>query len=304
MRVTMRDRALGAARLLLITLVAAPLAASCQVEELLRSAGEPAPGSPPPVTPASPLSPRSLGQFRGDSSTPVSPGATLTEPRVVIAALVDDPQQDDQLKLQVEMRYAGSAFTGAATHVSAAVAPGSRALVDVTLSQSDTGYIWQARTIDRAGNISAWVAFEAGSAAFRIASPPSLPTDLEQLEADGSTQIPVGGTTAERDVFLRATAPAGGGGRLEMQFEVRSRSNPLRGEPTHSDDDVRPGERGSVKFRASAFTGYHWQVRTCAGPVCGGWVEFGGNDAGEFDFYRDPFSGDDDVLLRREALRR
>lgn len=297
-RDTVTDRAMTALRFLLIGAVTLPLFASCSVDQLLKS-GAPGSEPPPPPDPAvSPAQPEGVGQFRADGTTPVRAGETIDETSIVIAATLRDPQPEDVLRLQLELRPLGAAFTGAVTHTSEIVANGDRASVTISVAEIDTAYAWQVRTVDNGGHVSAWLRFGTGSA-FRVAVPrlPPMPVDLAQYESNGSTPIPVGGTVDERDVFLRARAPqTASTAKVRMEFEVRSSTAAFSGEATHQDDEVEPGTIGSVKFRAAAFTGYHWRARVCGGAGCSAWVDFGGNAIAERDFYRDPFEDDDDGL--------
>lgn len=293
MRTTMTDRVMSATRFVLIAIVVLPLAASCSVDQLLKSGGT---GGDVPVDPqVSPAKPESAGQFRSDGVTPIQTGETVSETGIVIAARLSDPEPDDSLRLQLELRPVGFAFTGFATHGSGSVGNGERATINVQIAETDTAYIWQVRSVDRAGRTSGWVLFNTAGGAFRFAMPrvPAPPIQLAQYEANGETPIPVGGTVDERDVFLRARIEdPRQTGELRLDFEVRAAGVAFTGAATHFDNEVRSGQTGSVKFRASAFTGYRWQSRVCRDAECSPWVEFGGNAPTEQDFFRDPFEDD------------
>lgn len=274
---------------------AALILSACQVDQLLNSPGDGgAPPPPPPPSALSPNSPSSLGQYRLDGS-PIGSGATIGDNSIEIRAMVTDPEADDSIRLQLELRFDGSTFTGSPTHLSARVAPGAFATIRIEHALSDTTYQWRVRAVDRAGRVSDWVPYSAG-ASFRVAVTrlPLPPAGLQQYEADGRTEIPAGGTVEDRDVFLEAAVDdARMTGKARVEFEVRPREAAFSGRRTHWKDDIENGERARVKFRAAAFVAYHWQARVCHGEVCSAWAEFGGNGPEAADFYRDPFDGDD-----------
>jgi len=284
---------------LIAALAAAALAGACQVDQLLHApdnGGNP-PGPPPPSAQA-PRAPTGLGQFRLDG-TPVGSGSTIAENGIEIRAMVSDPEPGDSVRLQLELRFTGTSFTGVPTHLSGRVGSGSFAVIRLESGLADTSYQWQVRAVDHAGRASEWVPFSA-EASFRVSVPriPLAPGGLAQFHADGETPIPVGGITPNRDVWLSVIVQdsrLGPGARVE--FEVRNRETPFTGNRTHSTDDIDQGERSRVRFRASSFVAYHWQARVCdeheGETVCSAWVGFGGNGEDETDFLRNPFEDDD-----------
>jgi hypothetical protein len=102
--------------------------------------------------------PAGLGQFRSDGVTPVPVGGAPGGPTLVLKATVSDGN-GDPVKLQVEARAIGTAFTDVATHESGLVASGAVAAVTVADLASGTRYHWQARAVDASGAPSAWVPF-------------------------------------------------------------------------------------------------------------------------------------------------
>lgn len=274
----------------LALLAVLPLAA-CQMDQLLNAPGTPGPNTPGTPSAQAPLPPAALGQFRPDGS-PVGSGSTIDEPGILIRARVEDPEPDDSVMLQLELRPDGTGFSGTPTHASARVASGAQAGITIE-TLADTLYRWQVRAVDRAGRTSAWVAFSTGGA-FRVSVPklPAAPVGLQQYH-ENNTPIPVGGTTSERDVFLEAgVADPRLTGDARVEFEVRSRDVAFTGSRTHRKDGIENGETARLKFQASAFVGYHWQARVCTEAGCSSWVEFGGNDQMATDFLRNPFDDD------------
>ena len=71
------------------------------------------------------------------------------------------------------MRPLGTTFSNVATVSSVPVASGAVAMVTAVGLLDNTTYHWQARAVDASGRASAWVPFNSGSAAFRIAFPPA-----------------------------------------------------------------------------------------------------------------------------------
>src|SRR5260370_32936988 len=77
--------------------------------------------------------------------TAVATGGVSAEPAVVLRGVVSDPDGGDSLRLEVEVRPVGEAFTGTATVVGAPVAADEKALVRVTGLTDNTEYHWRAR---------------------------------------------------------------------------------------------------------------------------------------------------------------
>jgi hypothetical protein len=63
-----------------------------------------------------------LGQFRSNGTTAISVGATTDETTVVLRGTVTDPDVGDQVRLEVEVKPVGTAFTGSGTQQSGLVA--------------------------------------------------------------------------------------------------------------------------------------------------------------------------------------
>lgn len=126
-----------------------------------------APGETGPLTISvvrerSPGAPQAIGQFHRDGTTPIAIGAATVEDAVVFRGRISDPNDADSVRLEIEIEPLGSPFTNAGTHQSPLMSAGSGSVtVSVTAVglTNNTGYHWQARTCDRTGRCSSWLAF-------------------------------------------------------------------------------------------------------------------------------------------------
>lgn len=110
--------------------------------------------------PAPPNAPSNPGQFRQNGQTAIAIGDTTTQSTVVFQGTLTDPNTSDQIRLEVEVREVGVAFSDTATAPgSALVANGAKAQVAVTGLQKGKDYHWQARAVDQTGRASPWVSF-------------------------------------------------------------------------------------------------------------------------------------------------
>ncbi len=231
---------------------------------------------PHPPDPAS-----ALGQSKPDG-TVINIGATADTDVVVLSATLTDSDPSDQLRLQVEVRPIGTAFSNTPTDSSALVSNGGIAQVKGQFG-NNTNYHWQARTKDQTGLLSAWTRFGANSESatdFRVqlASVPLAPTALAQFQSDGTTAIPVGGdVTQSLSVWLQGQVSdpdAGQGVRLEV--EVRPIGTAFQGTPTATSPFVANGATASITVSGlSNNTNYHWQARAVDNTNrAGAWVSF------------------------------
>ncbi|MGH7569995.1 MAG: BACON domain-containing protein [Gemmatimonadales bacterium] len=116
--------------------------------------------------PVAPGAASGLGQFRpGGPAIP----ATGTTPNTTteFRATGTDANARDTLRLQVEVRPFGTAFTNTPTQVGAAVPnAGGGVLLSVSAPLSDgVSYRWQARVVDQTGRAGPWTAFGSGASA-------------------------------------------------------------------------------------------------------------------------------------------
>lgn len=123
--------------------------------------------------PEAPNAPTLLVQRKADGTTAVALGGTTNEPIIRLGATATDPDPADQVRLELEVRQVGTAFTNVATHSSALQPSGTAILVSVAGLIDNAQYRWQARAIDQSGRTSAWTPFGGVGAHFRAALPPA-----------------------------------------------------------------------------------------------------------------------------------
>ena len=200
--------------------------------------------------PRAPTGPTSLAQLRSDSLTVVPLGGSTDQSTIVLRGLLADPDPTDSLRLEVEVRPVGTAFTGTPTQTGGRVANGQNGFVAVPGLLNNTAYHWQARTADQTGRASGWIAFggngeSAADFSTSVPVPPNAPTNLAQFQSDGTTPIAVGGTAPSRLVFFKAgVTDANPGDSLRLEVEVRpvgtSFTNTATGSGTVVRNDTTP----------------------------------------------------------------
>lgn len=259
----------------LATLLVAGLAVStCKLDRLI---------NPDPPGARSPDSPASLAQFRADSLSPIVVGAGISDPVIVVRAVVGDPDPDDSLRLQVELQPLGTDFTGQPTATSAPVLGGGQATTRADGLMDNTSYHWRARSIDQTGRASAWVAFggngeDVPDVVVAVPDPPADPTSLSQFRSDGITAIARGGTTDERTVVIRGTvADPDPGDQVRLEIEMQPVGTLFTGTATAGGVQVPNGAVASVTVTGlTDGVSYHWQARAVDQLVqSSGWVPFG-----------------------------
>src|SRR6266699_43262 len=234
----------------------------------------------------------SLAQFRNDGTTTIPVGGATDQSTVVLRGILSDPDAADTLRLDVEVRPLGTAFSDVATATSDRVANGAPAFVSATALANNTAYHWQARTLDQTGRASAWAPFGANpetAADFNTSIPadPLVPTGLGQFQSNGSTPIAVGGTASGRSVVFRATvSDPNPGDQLRLEVEVQpvdtSFTGAVRGSsPFVTNGTVAEATVGSLRDNIA----YHWRAHAVdqlgrTGP----WASFGSNLETATDF--------------------
>jgi hypothetical protein len=106
-----------------------------------------------------PATPTLVGQFQSDGSTAISLGGYAASTTVVFRGTVTDPDAGQPVKLQVEAKPVGTAFTGTPTCESSLVTSGTAASCTATGLTRGTSYHWQLRAVDRLGAASAWASY-------------------------------------------------------------------------------------------------------------------------------------------------
>src|SRR6266550_4787369 len=242
--------------------------------------------------PRAPAAPDTLVQFARDSLTAIATGGTAVDSAVVLRGSVSDPDAGDTLRLQVEVRPLGTPFTGAPSATGARVANGHRGFVVVTPLANNTGYHWQARTLDQTGRSSAWAPFGANpetsaDLATAIPVPPASPTTLAQLQSDGATAIGLAGTATGGSVVLRAgVSDPNPADALRLEVEVEPVGTAFTGIGTGSGAAVANGGTATAFVAGlSDNAAYHWQARAVDQTGrAGAWAPFGGNAEADADF--------------------
>lgn len=112
-----------------------------------------------------------LGQFKSDGITEISEGGITTENTLVFKAVVSDPD-NDQVKLQIEVKEFGQAFDETDLLESNFVVSGG----EVVITKNDlpnAQYHWRSRAVDDQGGTSDWQEFgEIGNVDFEVKTVP------------------------------------------------------------------------------------------------------------------------------------
>jgi len=171
---------------------------------------------------AAPNAPAALAQFRSDATTTIATAGFTNETSVVLRASVSDPDAGNTVKLQVEVKPVGTAFTNVASAESGLLSSGSTASATVTGLTNGTSYHWQARAVDNSGAGSSWTSFGGNAEAAadfsvdtdapgvtinQAGSPQADPTHTSPINFTVAFNKPVSGF-ATGDVTLTGTAGA------------------------------------------------------------------------------------------------
>ncbi len=244
-----------------------------------------------PVNNAPDLPPYLL-QHRANGITVLAVGSTTTQSTIAFHTFVADPD-GDAVRFEVELKPVGIAFDGTLTGVTAFASSG----IDLFLSVGglpDGRYHWRARTVDANGASSAFVSYGGNpetDADFIVNGAsntvPSAAAALQQLRDNGTVAMDPGALAGPLALTFRSDADdADAGDLLRLEVEVRPTDQPLASVATHTGDLVPAGfVADAVIDRFVIGTSYHWQVRIVdVNGATTGWIEFGGNPAGETDF--------------------
>jgi|GEM_PF-6177843 len=111
-----------------------------------------------------------LGQFKSDGITQISENGITTENTVIFKATATDPD-NDQVKLQIELKEYNQSFDEQNLLESGFVNSGSEVVITKT-NLSEGQYHWRARAVDDKGNASEWQEFgTAGNVDFEVKLP-------------------------------------------------------------------------------------------------------------------------------------
>ena len=242
--------------------------------------------------PRPPAVPTALAQLRTDSITTVPLGGTTDQSGIVLRGTVTDPDAGDSLGLEVEAQPVGTPFANVASGSSGRVANGAIAFVALAGLANNTAYHWQARVVDQTGRASAWSAFggndeTAVDFTTTIPQPPNSPTNLAQLQSDGSTVIPVGGTAPGRSViFTAGVSDPNPGDQIRLEVEVKPVGTAFDGVVTGTGPAVANGAVATAAVAGlSDNTAYHWRARAVDQTSrASAWLSFGNNPESATDF--------------------
>ncbi len=132
-----------------------------------------------------PALPSALGQLLADG-TAIAVGAVANDTSVTFQGTLSDAD-GDPVRLQVELRPVGAAFTDGPTGTSTAVASGTSASVVLGSLTGATSYRWQARVIDSSGAASAWLSYgDNPESAADFTTPAEAVVKSDVASSDGS----------------------------------------------------------------------------------------------------------------------
>jgi hypothetical protein len=106
-----------------------------------------------------PAVPTARGQRQADGITPIPLGGTVSSATAVFLGTVSDPNTGQTIRLQVEVKPVGTAFTGAVSCQSALVSSGTATKCSVTGLTAGRSYHWRLRAVDSLGAASAWASY-------------------------------------------------------------------------------------------------------------------------------------------------
>ncbi|PKM99203.1 MAG: hypothetical protein CVU78_07530, partial [Elusimicrobia bacterium HGW-Elusimicrobia-2] len=133
------------------------------------------------------------GQFQSDGTTNIAVGGEASSTTVKLSAMISDPDSNT-VKLEVEIKPTGTAFTNTANYTGSLVASGSTQTLTVSGLTEGVTYHWQARTVDSNAAASAWTAFN-GSDGNHFIVFRTPPADVTSFTATpGNTQATLGWT--------------------------------------------------------------------------------------------------------------
>ncbi len=181
-----------------------------------------------------PLAPTGAAQRNLTDTANIGQGATITEPGLKFKATCTD-QDNNQVKLQIELVLNGASFTSPATYVGSdnitffesAFNPSGALIVITKLGlATGTSWKWQYRTVDMTEKTSAWTPFGPTDPDFLISAPggtvPGVPNlgptaSLGQFKQNGTTAIAVGATTNQTSYLMKGSAVSVQSWQLETQ---------------------------------------------------------------------------------------
>jgi alpha-tubulin suppressor-like RCC1 family protein len=249
------------------------------------------------IVDTAPALPTGRAQRQANGTTPIPLGGTATATTVVFRGTVSDPDPGQTVKLQVEVKPVGTAFTGTVSCQSAYVPSGTAASCQKAGLIPGTGYRWRLRAVDNLGTPSAWASYATNAedaADFAVNTAPALPTGRAQRQADGTTAIPLGGTATTPTVVFRATVSDPDGGQtVRLQVEVQPVGTVFTGALSCQSAYVASGTAASCQQTGlTPGTGYHWRLRAVDNKGgASAWASYATNAEDAADFIVDTAPG-------------
>jgi fibronectin type 3 domain-containing protein len=147
---------------------------------------------------------------------------------------------------------------------------------------AEGSYLYRVRARDGAGNYSAYSPNSLPVVVDKTA--PNAPADLAQYQMDGSTYIPVGGTSSTPTVVLKAAVADGGTVTTRIRLQVELKSVAVAFDGTGLLESAWLPWGTAVVAAVLPDGAYHWQARIVdeVGNA-GAFVSFGGNAETEAD---------------------
>jgi photosystem II stability/assembly factor-like uncharacterized protein len=236
-----------------------------------------------------PAVPMARGQLQANGTTPIPLGGTATSTTVVFRGTVNDPDAGQKVRLQVEVKPVGTAFTGSVSCYSVLTSSGTPATCKVTGLPLGR-YHWRVRAKDSLNAVSAWASYatNAESAAdFIVSTAPAVPTSRGQLQANGTTAIPLGGKATSTTVVFRGTVSDPDPGQtVRLQVEVKPVGTAFTGTVSCQSALVTSGTAATCAVRnLMPSASYHWRLRAMdALGTPGAWASYATNAETSADF--------------------
>jgi hypothetical protein len=235
-----------------------------------------------------PAPPTGLEQRQADGTTPIALGGSAVSPTVVFRGTPSDPDAG-QVRLQVEVRPLGTAFTGTVHCQSAFVSSGTTTSCTVSSLTLGADYHWQSRAVDSLGVAGEWAPYAANAeddADFRVNAVP-VPSARGQRQANGTTPIGLGGwASSPTVVFLGTVSDADPGQQVRLQVEVQPLGTAFTGAVTCESVGVPSGTPTSCAAAGlTRGTRYHWQSRAVdTSGTASAWASYATNAEDAADF--------------------
>jgi photosystem II stability/assembly factor-like uncharacterized protein len=236
-----------------------------------------------------PAFPVSRGQRQADGTTPIPLGGTALTSTVRFQGTVSDPDPGQQVRLQVEVKPVGTAFIGTVSCESTPVSSGTATCAVNSLALG-TNYHWRTRTVDSLGTASAWASYATNAeteADFAVHRAPAVPAARGQLQANGTTAIPLGGTATSTTVVFRGTVSDPDAGQMVgLEVEVQPLGAAFTGAVSCQSGLVPSGTAATCSMSSLApGASYHWRLRAVdGGGAASAWASYATNSEDAADF--------------------